>query len=105
MSKILMENLVALMFWPHNNIFPKVFSASEIPELEIDLEKRTWMFKCGVQQSQHHKNIGSSNYFMQQSGFGVIGVYDRTNNEHLSQMNRDWHETQERKNRRWDEVD
>ncbi|MEI7890691.1 MAG: hypothetical protein WCI36_01850 [bacterium] len=102
-----MENLVALVYSPKHSSYPEVMAASDIPELEIDLEKGTWAHVTTWSSSQEKqpKKIGEYNYFMKDRSSGVIGVYDQTNSKHLTSMVRDWHDTLEAKNTNWNFVD
>lgn len=100
-------NLVALIYSPSHSSYPEVIPAEDLPGLEIDSEKGIWSYRHPGSKPDNRppKKIGEYNYFAKESSSGVIGVYDRTNNKHLTSIARDWQATQEAKNINWHNVD
>jgi len=100
------ENLVALIYCPSHSSYPEV-TTDLIAGLTVNLEKKTWSYKApgGGQSNRQLKKIGEHDYFAKDNNSGVIGVYDRNNEKHLTSMVRDWHTTQENKHTNWNFVD
>ncbi len=80
-TKYDLEDLIVLQH-PH-----KVIRADSIDksDLEIDLEKGTWTIR-DFQGKAFTTQIGKERYMQQGFQWGIIGVYDRTNTEHLHFM-------------------
>ena len=98
MNEKLPENLVALVY-ANNSCYADVTS-NQIPGLEIDLAKKQWAWKHPQATSTHKptpREIGQSNYAMRDCSSGVIGVYDRTKDNHLKSMIQEWKEIQDSK--------
>jgi hypothetical protein len=100
------NNLIALIYSPQHCSYPEVIN-DFVPGLSIDTEKKTWSYQIPGSQhnAQNPKKFGEHDYFAKENDSGVIGVYDRTNEKHLTSMVRDWHSTQENKHRNWNFVD
>lgn len=83
-----LENLVILQF-SQNICYTQVVDASSFvptdPKLKIDIENGEWTYQSSNRLKETNK-IGGARYFERGSRGGVIGVYDRTNTQHLSLM-------------------
>jgi hypothetical protein len=104
----ILENLVALIFCSRHGSYPEVMTLKDdMPGLELDLKAGTWRYtESGCRpNSQPPKKIGESDYSAKDRSSGVIGIYDRTKDDHLTSVARDWHELQENKHRNWNNVD
>jgi len=90
------KNLIALIF-ADNTCYTKIVELSEVsgrkvhdPEdgwwnwdkIELDLKKGTW------KHGRKHGNIGGACRYDggSRNGYGLIGIYDRTNIDHLDSM-------------------
>lgn len=77
-----LEDLVVLQY-ASNTCYTTVVRVGEIKEesFSVDLEKSTWSFR-----EYKDRKIGDSRYCPTDRQGGVIGVYDRTNDDHLRLM-------------------
>lgn len=86
-NKFLKRNLVFLMY-ASNTCYTTV--VGKMPEeIEVDLQQGTWSYKDKRQNNHgwHEFKIGSqARHCSHGSRGGMIGVYDRTNVQHLDTM-------------------
>ena len=87
------KDLVVLSY-SDNNLYTKVaeFKDEKIDGLEVDVDKMVWSYCFGDYSKLEDIPIGSCRNFYGshgESSRGVIGVYDKTNMEHLNSMNYD----------------
>jgi hypothetical protein len=106
--KHLLENLVALIYCTRHSSYPEVIPLKDdMPGLELNLKAGTWRYTlpgCRPNNNPPQK-IGEDEYSAKDRSSGVIGVYDRTKDNHLTSIARDWYELQENKHRNWNNVD
>jgi len=84
-GKLLLENLVVLKYAP-NTACVNLCNISQIrksvPDFSVSLEKEKWY----VKSESFKGKIGKPRNFYDGKARGIIGVYDKTNIEHLSIM-------------------
>jgi len=87
-DKFKLENLVVLQF-SSDILFTEVVDAkTKSPkELKINLRQGTWTYHMNSfsHKGEDTMQIGESGFIIHSEG-RVIGVYDRTNNDHLNSM-------------------
>ena len=87
------SNLVVFMFGTPKELFGRSlhvfpFKGLEYPNFSVDLDNGNWHFSYGT--IEHTVEIGNERgyigYYPGDHRYGVIGVYDRTNDKHLNAM-------------------
>ncbi|MDD5463962.1 MAG: hypothetical protein PHP62_02350 [Candidatus Moranbacteria bacterium] len=104
----LLENLVALTYCPAHSSYPEVIRLqTNMPGLELNLEAGTWRYtRPGCRpNTQPPKKIGEYDYLAKDSSSGIIGIYDRTSDTHLTSIVRGWQTIRDAKNINWNDVD
>ena len=80
------EDLVVLMYASRSYMnVVNISKAEKESDLEIDLEKEMWSYSDwhNVQIGTHRSIIGREDHPFHE---GILGVYDRTDTEHLNSM-------------------
>jgi hypothetical protein len=86
---------LTVLMYSDNSCYP-ITTNSLVPGLEIIFFRNKpigWKFKNPDDSTAFKpeiRNIGRFNYSMQSCCTGVIGVYDKSQEEQLTQMLRDW---------------
>ena len=83
-----LEHLVVLKY-ASNTCYTEVVDVSGFEDewFHLDVNEGLWGYKFGgfFHQESQERKIGESRY-IGRAKYGIIGVYDRTNTEHLSSM-------------------
>jgi hypothetical protein len=115
------KNLIALI-WASNECYTDVVDPSYVSErevrggemgeepytwkwakLEFDLKKGTWRHGKKHGKIGNHFDDSGCGECWNDSRYGLIGIYDKTNIEHLKSMTRDAQSATEDRHRGWDD--
>lgn len=83
------ENIIVLCYSQNScctSVVKLTDSEKQFSNLELDLSNNKWRFKDGEYNNNQFWNIGRCRYVANGKHFGVIGLYDMTNLEHLNMM-------------------
>lgn len=101
------SNLRALIYSPKHSSYCEVVIINNLKGLEIDHRNKTW--SCNVSGFNYGNKtplaVGQHDQSMKDRSSGVIGIYDVTNDKHLTTLANDWHDVQTAKHTNWNDVD